>query len=60
MRYIFILSLTAFVQLSIAFTILYVDHIVMPIVSWGHVCWHITAALAIDNIYQSIIANYKR
>jgi len=50
---VFYLSAATWAQLGLALGILLVDHLgpVVP-VPWGHVLWHITAALAVDAAYQ--------
>ena len=48
-------SLTALLELTLAFIVLMVDHIctIMP-VPWGHVMWHLLAAFSIDSAYHSL------
>lgn len=50
-----LISYGSWMQVIIAVLVLYADHVhqLMP-VPWGHVCWHLLAALAIDNTYQDI------
>jgi hypothetical protein len=50
-----LISYGSWMQVIIALLVLYMDHIhqLMP-VPWGHVCWHLLAAFATDNVYQDI------
>ena len=50
-----LVSYTSLLQWNIALLLLFVDHFwtIMP-VPWGHVCWHLVAALAMDSIYFGV------
>ena len=49
------ISWTSYLLGSIATVVLVIDHVYTPIpVPWGHVFWHVLAAFALDNAYQSI------
>ena len=50
-------SLGSWVQIFTALGILFNDHVFQTIMPpWGHVMWHITAAMAIDHAYCDYIA----
>jgi len=58
-NYLLYLSPTAIFEILLAFFILVTDHVYTYIpVPWGHVFWHIVAALSIDCAYQSIQDNF--
>lgn len=47
-------SLVSCVKCILAFSILATDHLRRELIPppWGHVMWHIVAALAVDSVYQ--------
>ena len=55
LQLIHLLSFTSIVLVCIAFALLVSDHIFTPLpVPIGHCLWHISAAIAIDLVYQDL------